>query len=139
MVDEGYLRRSPRGELYSLKHCDWQPGFAAAVDDVDIVGLALHGMCDIETRRRNRFPRSDSLVGQRIVTARTVARQLLDGELDWRVACAALRGLFDKGQPFLSELTYFYCGYWELHDDEGLAHHFAAEFLERSDEWVRRS
>jgi hypothetical protein len=137
MVDEGYLRRSPRGELYTLKTCAWRPGFADEVDDLDMVGVALHGICDIEQRRFERFPQYNSRAGRKIAAARLIAERLLEGELDWRVAGNKLRNLFERGDPFLSDLGYFQCSYRELHDDEGLTFLFAREFLVKTAEWVR--
>ena len=88
-------------------------------------------------RRRERFPKPGTDQGKKLIKARMGARQLVDGESDYRVACDTLCELFDSGQPFLSDLGYFNCGYWSQHDDEGLANSFATEFLKRSDEWVR--
>jgi hypothetical protein len=138
LVTEDYLRRDDRGFFHVSS-----PGgagdviFSGAVEKIDVLDVALHGMCDIEKQRRERFPKPDQDAGRKLIKARMIARLLVENEVRVREACLALAQLYDSAWPFLSELRAFSLGYWVIADDERAAKKLAAEFLEKSDEWVR--
>jgi hypothetical protein len=138
LVHEGYLNCDRNGLFHARSDLGpTAPGFSATVEELNVVDVALHGMCDIEQRRIQRFPQPGSDEGKKLIKARMVARQYLDGKLSHQFACHVLNWMYEKDRPFLSDLVYFSEGIWEMLDDENLARTYAAQFLEKSDEWVR--
>ena len=137
LVGEGYLSCDLDGLFYTRRVLGPDvPVFSGAVEKLDVIDVALHGMCDIEQRRRDRFPKPGTDDGKKLIKARMVARQYLDGGLSHEVACRLLRWLYEDNQPFLCELVYFHAGFWAMLEDERMARKYAAQFLEKSDEWV---
>jgi hypothetical protein len=137
LVYEGYLSRDPVGLFYVAEQSGPEElVFSKEVEELDPFDIALHGVCDIEQRRIDRFPSPDSPEGKKLIKARLVARQLLDGDVSVRAACLLLSDFFDGKCPFLCDLIYFECGFRVLVENEFLARLRAAEFLKKSDEWV---
>jgi len=111
--------------------------FAATVDKIDVFDVALHGMCALEQRRRDRFPKPGRRDGKKLVKARMVARWLALGVWDVYDGCRELAGYYDPGRPFLSDLRAFHDALDVVGVDENLAKRLAKAFLDKSDEWVR--
>ena len=81
LVGEGYLSRDLDDVFYTRRVLGPDaPGFSGAVEKLDVIDVALHGLCDIERRRRDRFPKPGTEEGKKLTKARMFARQYLDGE-----------------------------------------------------------
>jgi hypothetical protein len=111
--------------------------FSEAVDRLDVFDVALHGVCDVEQRRRDRFPKPGREEGKTLIKARMVARWLVEGEIQTRMACWILAQCYDEECPFLDDLSAFAKAPFLIAEDDKLAKKLAAEFLAASDEWVR--
>lgn len=137
LVDNGYLRRDPAGQFYGLYDAGPdKPEFSPDVGKLDVFDVALHGVCDLEQKRFDRFPRPESPEGKKLIIARMIARKLVLGEMAVDESCYLLKSAFESKCPFLSDLVEFDVYIYVLRDNESLARDAATKFLKKSDEWV---
>jgi hypothetical protein len=137
LVAEGYLRCDARAKCFVVS-ADGpnNVAFTGVVEKLDVFEIALHGVCEIEQRRRDRFPKPDQLEGIKIMKARMVARQIVQEQVDIARGCEQLALYYDDDWPFLSDLLVFRVAGEALAQNDLCARSQASDFLRKTDEWV---
>lgn len=151
LVDAGYLVRDAAGAWYERAEPSNAPfAFAPEVESVNVFGAIQEAQAERQRQRRAQFPDPGSEPGRRLVRAREIAGECVEGRTDICSACAQLADLYDRshdrGHVFLNRLSGF--GLLERPEwlrwilraypsKEAAAEALMREFLAESEEWIQ--